>query len=112
MVDSPVEDGSDAFQNVFEEGLGFSFTIPGVDADVSFNLPWKKYLPKVTIDNGGFITASIGSDLFAEKLEGSKVAWQSQDMKDLQHPSLKWAGSSCSADARTSMKMPANPNGA
>ena len=84
VVDSPVEDGSDAFQNVFEEGLGFSFTIPGVDADVSFNLPWKKYLPKVTIDNGGFITVSIGSDLFAEKLEGSKVAWQSQDMKDLQ----------------------------
>ena len=61
-----------------------SFTIPGVDADVSLNLPWKKYLPKVTIDNGGFITVSIGSDLFAEKLEGSKVAWQSQDMKDLQ----------------------------
>lgn len=84
VVDSPVEDGSDAFQNVFEEGLGFSFTIPGVDADVSFNLPWKKYLPKVTIDNGGFITVSIGSDLFAEKLEGSKVAWQSQDTKDLQ----------------------------
>ena len=84
VVDSPVEDGSDAFSGVFDEGLGFSFTIPGVDADVSLNLPWKKYLPKVTIDNGGFITASIGSDLFAEKLEGSKVAWQSQDMKDLQ----------------------------
>ena len=87
VVDAPVESGSDAFSGVFEQGFGFGFSIPLTDddsLDVNFNLPWKKYLPKITIDNGGFITGSIGSDLFTDKLEGSKVAWQSQDMQDLQ----------------------------
>ena len=86
VVDSPLEEGSDAFSSVFEQGFGFNFSIPLTDddnLDFSFNLPWKKYLPKITIDNGGFVTMSIGSDLFNDKLENSKVAWQSADMADL-----------------------------
>ena len=86
VVDSPFEAGSDAFMGVYEQGLGFAFQVPLGDdhtLDIAFNLPWKKYLPKINIDNAGFITAFIGTDLFSEKLE-DKASWQSRDMKDFQ----------------------------
>ena len=84
VVDSPFEAGSDAFVGVYEKGLGLSFQIPLTGdhtLDIAFNLPWKKYLPKVTIDNAGFVTAFIGTDLFSDKLE-EKASWQSRDMQD------------------------------
>ncbi len=86
VVDSPFEAGSDAFVDVYEKGLGFSFQVPlggGHTLDFALNLPWKKYLPKVTIDNGGFITVFIGTDLFSDKLE-EKASWQSRDMQDFE----------------------------
>ena len=81
VVESPVEEGSDAFEEVLSDGLGFSFHIPVVEADVDLNLPFKQYLPKFQVDIAGFVTMSIGSDLFAEKLD-DKVNWQSSDMKE------------------------------
>lgn len=71
---------------VYEKGFGFSFQIPlGGDhtLDIAVNLPWKKYLPKVTIDNAGFVTVFIGTALFADKLE-EKASWQSRDMQDFE----------------------------
>ena len=86
VVDSPVEGGSDAFSDIIDKGFGFSFSIPITDEhsiDVSFDLPWKKYLPKITIDNAGFVTASIGSALFEDGLSDN-ASWQSKDMKEYQ----------------------------
>jgi len=86
VVDSPFEAGSDAFMGVYEKGFGFSFQIPlGGDhtLDIAVNLPWKKYLPKITIDNAGFVTVFIGTALFGDKLE-EKASWQSRDMQDFE----------------------------
>ena len=83
VVDSPLEEGSDVFEDVLEEGLGFTFHIPVVDMDVSLNLPFKKYLPKFTVDLAGFATMSVGSEILADDLENSKIQWQSADMKEL-----------------------------
>ena len=83
VVDSPVEEGSGAFKGIMGQGLGFDFKIPVIDANVSLNLPFKEYLPRISIDMAGIVTMSMGSELLQNKLKNSKLNWQSQDMADL-----------------------------
>ena len=83
VVDSPVDEGSGAFKGIMGQGLGFDFKIPVIDANVSLNLPFKEYLPRISIDMAGIVTMSMGSELLQNKLKDSKLNWQSQDMADL-----------------------------
>ena len=83
LVDSPVEAGSGAFSSIMGKGLGFDFKIPVIDADVSINVPFKEYLPRLSIDMAGMVTMSMGSELLQNKLKDSKLNWQSQDMAEL-----------------------------
>ena len=65
-------------------GTGFSmgFTIPTVGIGVSFNLPFLKYLPHLSIDPGGFVVAWIGCPILEDELEDSALNWENQDMRE------------------------------
>ena len=80
VVDSPVEEGSDVFEQVLDQGLGFEFHIPVVDISVGLKLPFMDYLPKFQVDLAGYATMSIGGPMFEERLKQSRLAWQSFDM--------------------------------
>ena len=39
-----------------------------------------KFLPKIQIDLAGYVTISMGSDLFQDKLKKSKLNWKNQEL--------------------------------
>ena len=82
-VDAPVDKGGGIFNKVLGDGFALKFKIPGVNVDAEFELPIKKFLPKISIDLGGFVTIFAGSELFEEQLKKSKLNWKNQELKEL-----------------------------
>ena len=83
-VDEPLDKGGSIFNNVLGKGLSFKIKIPVLEGvSGSFDLPFKKMLPKIQIDLGGYVTISMGSEAFEDKLKKSKLNWKSQDLRDL-----------------------------
>ena len=85
-TDTPLNEGTGAeggvYANVLENGFSMSFTIPTVDVNVSLNLPFLKYMPHLSIDPGGFVTAWIGCPIMEDELEDSVLNWENRDMKE------------------------------
>ena len=85
-VDAPIEEGTLAFVNVMGKGLSFKFSIPcptGKNLDFKIDVPIKAYLPKVTIDQGGYVTIIVGSPMVVDKNSDSKLNWKNEELESL-----------------------------
>ena len=85
-VDMPVLDGTEPtspLNNLFKQGLGFSFKIPVANIVVEFNPPFKSHWwPKITVDPAGFYTIAIGSEYAQGENNDPLYQWKSRDRKD------------------------------
>ena len=64
------------FSTVLSQGMSFGFMIPVVDIKVSFELPYKEYLPRLFVDPGGYVVIYMGAPVFEDKIKKSKMNWQ------------------------------------
>lgn len=80
---APISDGAAGIlSGIFDDGLGFSCVIPGVDMTLGFNLPIRDWYPKISINPGGYATGYMGSNALANKLMGlSNAKWRTNDQK-------------------------------
>ncbi|MBR2797169.1 MAG: hypothetical protein IKE17_05410 [Clostridia bacterium] len=69
------------FSTVLSQGMSFGFMIPVVDIKVSFELPYKEYLPRLFVDPGGYVVIYMGAPVFEDKIKKSKMNWQSSDLR-------------------------------
>lgn len=87
-TDAPINEGTGpdggVFANVLDTFKG-SFTIPVVNITFSLNLPLSEYIPKVSINPGGYIVIYLGSSALTNEVhKGAVNMWQSKDMKEYQ----------------------------
>ncbi|MBQ6358912.1 MAG: hypothetical protein IJI97_08215, partial [Clostridia bacterium] len=69
------------FGNVLGEGMSAFFKVPVLDINVSFNLPFQQYLPRLSVDPGGYVTIFMGAPAFEDTIKKSKLNWQSKDAR-------------------------------
>ena len=93
-TDEPINEGTGAeggvFANVLGDPLQLSCKIPIIDATVSLTLPLTEYLPKVTINPGGYVVIYVGSELLEDDFgEHDKTSWRIKDGKEYQREQKK-----------------------
>ena len=92
-TDEPINVGTGPDGGVFANVLGKfkgSFTIPVVDITFSLNLPLSEYIPKLTINPGGYIVIYVGSSMLTNDVQTEALSmWKSKDLKEYQQ-AQKW----------------------
>ena len=87
-TDNPINEGTGPSGGVFANVLGKftgTFTIPVVDITFSLNLPLAEYIPKVTINPGGYIVIYVGSSVLTNDVQTEAISmWKSKDLKEYQ----------------------------
>ncbi len=85
-TDDPINAGTGPDGGVFAKVLDeftCSFKIPFVDINVSLNLPLKAYVPKFSVNPGGYVVVYVGNPMLEDDIRNKTTGmWQSQDAKD------------------------------
>ena len=89
VIDQPTTGDNYTLDQMLNKGFGLNVTLPGIGGNLSLNLPYDKYLPKISTDPSGFFTVTIGSSLVDPNWPAS---WKSEEkekydkvIKDFQH---------------------------
>ena len=85
-TDEPINAGTGpdggVFANVLDKFTA-SFTIPFVDINVSLNLPLTAYIPKFSVNPGGYAVIYVGNTLLEDDIKDKTTGlWQTKDAKD------------------------------
>ena len=89
-TDTPINEGTGAeggvFANVLGKGFTGAFKIPVIDVNFKLNLPLTSYLPRLSINPGGYVVIYVGSDMFQDVINSySRTNWQSKDLKEFKN---------------------------
>lgn len=83
-TDAPIDEGTGStsvFQGVLEKKFSLGCKIPVIDVNISFNLPFIEYLPKININPGGYVTIYMGSSIIEDDTKKLLGNWQSKDLR-------------------------------
>lgn len=85
-TDEPINAGTGpdggVFANVLEQ-FKASFTVPFVDINVSVNLPLSAYIPKFSVNPGGYAVIYVGNPMLEDDIRDKTTGlWKSEDAKD------------------------------
>ena len=105
VVDKPVTEGTTVFAKALESGAGLHFTIPGLDLKVELNVPFKQYLPTITINPDGFVTITWGSAIMEDVTKDFVGNWKSRDFKELKETEELFQEKSWYANAKSKMAV-------
>ena len=92
-VDKPMISGQEAsnpFNTVFARGFSLNVAIPVVGGTLSLNLPFDRYLPKISVDPTGYVAITFGSSVLKDPADAT--LWKNREaeaydksMKEFQH---------------------------
>ena len=88
-TDEPINEGTGPDRGVFANVLGkfrTTFTIPFVEMNVTLNLPLTEFIPKLSINPGGYIVIYVGASAFEDEVKSKQTTlWESKDAKDFRN---------------------------
>lgn len=92
-VDKPMISGQEAsnpFNTVFARGFSLNVAIPVVGGTLSLNLPFDRYLPKISVVPTGYVAITFGSSVLKDPADAT--LWKNREaeaydksMKEFQH---------------------------